>query len=103
MADPKNYLLGYGERLTATIDPPRRRPEKANTYTFAESKARLAPRIREAATEIMDLPASACPHNESIAAVTIHPSYLAKSYFPRNLLKFAMFQRIHWGFAFLLS
>jgi len=85
MADPKNYLLGYGERLTATIDPPRRRPEKANTYTFAESKARLAPRIREAATEIMDLPASACPHNESIAAVTIHPSYLAKSYFPRGL------------------
>src|ERR1700723_2890444 len=85
MADPKNYLLGYGERLTAAIDPPRRRPEKANAYTFAESKVRLAPRIREVATEIMELPAAACPHNESIVAVTIHPSYLAKSYFPSGL------------------
>ena len=25
MADAKNYLLGYGERLTAALDPPRRR------------------------------------------------------------------------------
>jgi hypothetical protein len=31
MADPKNYLLGYGERLTAAIDPPRRKPEKTDT------------------------------------------------------------------------
>lgn len=85
MADPKNYLLGYGERLTVGIDPPRRRPEKADAYTFAESKVRLAPRIREVATEIMELPAAACPHNESIVAVTIHPSYLAKSYFPSGL------------------
>jgi hypothetical protein len=85
MADPKNYLLGYGERLTAAIDPPRRKPEKTDTYTFAESKVRLAPRIREVADEIRQLPAAACPRNESIAAVTIHPSYLAKSYFPRGL------------------
>jgi len=85
MADLKNYLLGYGERLTAAIDPPRRKPEKTDTYTFAESKVRLAPRIREVADEIRQLPAAACPRNESIAAVTIHPSYLAKSYFPRGL------------------
>jgi hypothetical protein len=79
MASPKNYLLGYGERLTVTIDPPRRRPEKADRYTSAESKARLALRIQEVATEIMEPPAAACPHTESVAAVTIHPSYLAKS------------------------
>jgi hypothetical protein len=85
MAEPKNYLLGYGERLTAALDPPKRRPEKSDTYTFAESKVRLAPRIGEVAAEIMELPAAACPHNESIAAVTIHPSYLAKSYFPIGL------------------
>ena len=85
MAEPKNYLLGYGERLTAALDPPKRRPEKSDTYTFAESKVRLTPRIREVAAEIMELPAAACPHNESIAAVTIHPSYLAKSYFPKGL------------------
>jgi hypothetical protein len=85
MADPKNYLLGYGERLTATIDPPRRKPQKTDIYTFAESKVRLAPRIREVADEIRQLPAAACPRNESVAAVTIHPSYLAKSYFPRGL------------------
>ena len=56
MADPKNYLLGYGERLTAAIDPPRRKPEKTDTYTFTESKVRLAPRIREVADEIRQLP-----------------------------------------------
>ena len=87
MADAKNYLLGYGERLTAALDPPRRRPEKTDTYTFAEAKVRLAPRIREVADEIKQLPIAACPHDESIAAVTIHPSYLAKSYFPRGLFE----------------
>ncbi len=88
MADPKNYLLGYGERLTAAIEAPRRRPDKADAYTFAESKKRLAPRIGDVAAEMLELPAAACPHNESIAAVTIHPTYLAKSYFPRGLFDF---------------
>jgi hypothetical protein len=87
MPEAKNYLLGYGERLTAAIDPPQRRPAKTDVYTFGEAQARLAPRIRGMATEVMGLPAAACPHNESVAAVTIHPSYLAKSYFPRGLFE----------------
>jgi hypothetical protein len=36
--------------------------------------------------EVDALPAAACPHNEAVAIVTLHPAYLAKSYFPTDLL-----------------
>jgi Subtilase family len=87
MATTKNYLLGYGERLSEKLDPPKFRPQKKDWYTFDVAKNRLAPRISEVAEEIDDLPDRACPNNESVAVITLHPSYLAKSFFPTNLLR----------------
>jgi len=82
-----NYLLGFGERLTEKIDPPKKPPSKKHAYSFAEARDRLTPRIQRAVAEIDDLPAAACPHNESVAAITLHPSYLAKTFFPSGLLR----------------
>ena len=87
MAEMKNYLLGYGERLTERLEPPRIRPFKKDCYSFAEAKARLAPRISAVAGNVEALPAEACPHDETVAVITMHPSYLAKSYFPGGLLR----------------
>ena len=86
MAEIKNYLLGYGERLAEKLDPPRTNPVKKDPYTFAEAKVRLAPRLTTVMEDVDALPAAACPHNEAVAIITLHPSYLAKSYFPTGLL-----------------
>jgi len=82
-----NYLLGFGERLTEKIGPPKRVPSKKDLYSFGEARERLAPRIQRAVADIAKLPAAACPHDESVAAITLHPSYLAKSFFPTGLLR----------------
>lgn len=87
MAETRNYLLGFGERLTEKIDPVRRPVTKADPYQFTEARDRLAPRIRNVVREIDRLPELACPHDECVAAVTLHPAYIAKSFFPMGLLR----------------
>src|SRR5579859_4911432 len=87
MVQAKNYLLGYGERLSEKLTPPKFRPQKRDWYTFDAAKTRLAPHISEAAEQIDELPSGACPNNQSVAVITLHPSYLAKSFFPTNLLR----------------
>src|ERR1039457_4837424 len=86
MAEIKNYLLGYGERLAEKLAPPKTNPVKKDPYSFDEAKVRLAPRLTTVMEEVDALPAAACPHNEAVAVVTLHPAYLAKSYFPTGLL-----------------
>lgn len=87
MAESRNYLLGFGERLTERIDPVKRPMEKADPYQFNEARDRLAPRIRMVVREIDSLPELACPQDECVAAVTLHPAYIAKSFFPLGLFR----------------
>jgi hypothetical protein len=87
MADSKkNYLLGYGERLTEKLDHPKIKPIKKDWYSFTEARSRLAPRLSAVVEDVEALPQAACPHDETVAVITMHPSYLAKSYFPAGLL-----------------
>ena len=37
-----NYLLGFGERLTEKIDPPKKPASKKHAYSFGEARERLA-------------------------------------------------------------
>ncbi len=87
MAETRNYLLGFGERLTERIDPVKRPIEKADPYQFTEARDRLAPRIKMMARELDSLPGLACPQDECVPAVTLHPSYIAKSFFPLGLFR----------------
>ncbi|MFD2424865.1 hypothetical protein ACFSUI_13065 [Ralstonia solanacearum] len=41
-----------------------------------------------------ELPASACPGGLAVAMVTLHPAYIAKSYFPKHLLQAAGLQHL---------
>jgi len=86
MANKSNFLLGYGERLVeqvvVTIAG-----DKTHPYTFEEARARLAPQIKSAAREIESLPPEACPKGQTVALVTLHPAYLAKTYFPEEFLR----------------
>lgn len=90
MARNTNFLLGFGERLTEPITGPRRNPgTKQLPYTIEEARRRLQPQVERVATEAADLPDSACPRDETVASVVLHPEFLAKSYYPGGL-----FQRV---------
>lgn len=86
MAKVTNYLLGFGERLTERVDAVKRPLTKADPYQFTEARERLAPLISRAVQKIERLPREACPNDECVAALTLHPAYIAKSFFPVGLL-----------------
>ena len=87
MADPR-FLIGQGERLSVEISrPPRGMGEKAHPYEFEEARRRLAGQWRAAAGELTELPALARPDGQAVIEVTLHPSYLAKSYYPSALMR----------------
>lgn len=89
MTAKRNFLLGKGERLAEDIRPSGRKLIKVAPYTFEEAKERLQPMLKQVASEIDNLPADACPDDLAVASITMNPEYIAKSYFPGDLLKSA--------------
>ena len=87
MAERTNFLIGYGERLTAGIAAPVSGGNKKHPYSFSEARMRLSPKVKSAAKELSALEKEVCPGDQAVALVTLHPTYLAKSYFPAELLK----------------
>jgi hypothetical protein len=87
MAKRSNYLIGYGERLASDMAAPLGGAPKKHPYTFSEAQKRLTPRIHAAFDELSELPAAVCPGDQAVALVTLHPTYVAKSYYPAELLR----------------
>lgn len=88
MATAPRYLIGKGELLTFGIDAPKKKPsDKKHPYTLAEAKATLIPQLEAANAVFSELPDDACPDDQAVARITLHPAYIAKSYFPRVLLQ----------------
>jgi Subtilase family len=83
----RNFLLGRGERLTSTVIVKTGPPTKVPPYTFSEARERLTPMIKGAAEKFDSLPTSACPDGKVVGALTLNPEYIAKSYYPSELLK----------------
>lgn len=87
MAERTNFLIGYGERLASSIPTPPGGAPKKHPYTFGEARTRLTPKVRTVAKKLASLPDGVCPGDQSVALVTLHPTYLAKSYYPADLLR----------------
>jgi hypothetical protein len=87
MAERSNFLIGYGERLASDMAAPLGGAPKQHPYSFAEARKRLAPKIKATVKEIEGLPKEVCPKDQAVALVTLHPTYLAKSYYPAELLR----------------
>lgn len=87
MAEGLNFLLGFGERLTEPVPPPGGGQESELPYSIEEARDRLVPLIASTAQEFGELPDDACPNNEAVAVVTLHPQALSKSAFPGRLLR----------------
>lgn len=86
MANPVNYLIGRGETLVQPISLKTGGGDKAHPYTFDEAFARLSSEIDRVEHAIDSLPVLACPNDEAVVSLTLHPSYLAKSYHPTRML-----------------
>lgn len=87
MQNIRNYVLGHGERLTEPIPAPKSDMTKKHPYTVDEAIERLGKQLSQVVNDIDDLPAQTCPNDESVAIMTLHPAYVAKSYFPEYLLR----------------
>ena len=87
MPEKRNYLLGNGEKLARNEPVKIGFGEGHAPYTVSEAKASLAP-LAAATIKVLDaLPDLACPHDEAVAVLTLHPKYLSKSAYPKELLR----------------
>ena len=83
----RNFLLGRGERLVEDVLGVRGGGPKEHPYTFSEARTRLGPMLDQVVLGLDELPTAACPDDHAVAAVTLNPEYIAKSYFPDRLLR----------------
>src|SRR5688572_12590108 len=81
------YIIGKGELLTFDIPPPPITPSKAHPYSLAEAKAHVIPQIVDALVYAEALPPQACPGDLAVIQIDLHPAYIAKSFFPKTLLR----------------
>ena len=77
------FIIGRGEVLTYEILPTKSGGTKIHPYSLSEAKAELIPQIEGMAKQVRDLPSQACPGDLAVAKMTLHPTYIAKSFFPR--------------------
>ncbi|MDC0709949.1 S8 family peptidase [Stigmatella sp. ncwal1] len=87
MAEKRNFLLGYGERLQVEVSPPHGGGPKWKPYDFLKAKTRLSPLVARVAQELASMPEDAFPNDQAVVLLTLHPAFLAKSYFPGGLLR----------------
>lgn len=81
------YIMGQGELLTYNIPPPKIDPSKKHPYTLDEARAAVRPQLQATVALLEKLPDAACPDGLAVAKVALHPSYVAKSWFPTELLR----------------
>lgn len=85
--DKKNFLLGKGEKLTRLVDKKGAGSEKNPAYSFHIAKERVAKKIIDACVYLDSLESSAVPDDKVIANIVIHPRFISKSDFPKELFE----------------
>jgi len=91
MADSKQnkahrYLIGRGEKITSEERFISGFGEgKESAYSVEEAVNRLRPQVLETVRKIEAVPSEACPVGEAVSLITLHPEFLAKTYFPLRL------------------
>jgi hypothetical protein len=81
-----NIILGYGETLTRPHEITRGGSDKRYPYSIEEQRAVLAPQFDAVIGAIRNQPAQAQPRGESVIKMTLHPTFLAKSFHPNSVL-----------------
>ncbi len=87
MAKKTNYLIGKAEELAKITPPPKMDPQSRDLYTIDEVVGRLKPQLEQVNQEFSDLDGRLCPRGYAVAKMTLHPSFIAKGHFPKQLLR----------------
>ncbi len=87
MAKKTNYLIGKAEELAKITPPPKMDPQSRELYTIDEVVGRLKPQLEQVNQEFSDLDGRLCPRGYAVAKMTLHPSFIAKGHFPKQLLR----------------
>ncbi len=87
MPRENNFLLGLGEKLTSPVRIERGGRPKNPPYEFPAARDRLAKKAEGMKRDLEALPREACPNDEAVALLTLHPRYISKSDFPADFLK----------------
>lgn len=80
----KNIIIGYGETLTKSVDINTGGGAKKHPYTRQEGLQRLKHGLEGIIHEIVSKPEEECAKGEVVVKIIQHPSYLAKSYYPKK-------------------
>lgn len=83
----KNFIIGYGETLTSKVEVKNGSGDKKHPYSYAEAKQRFIEKLNNIIDEIETKPADECSNNEVVIKFIQHPSYLAKTYYPKTFFK----------------
>lgn len=71
-------------------DPAPKKKSKPNPkkmpYQYGEAKGRISHQLEDTIKHFDDLPSLSSPDGKVVSKLTLHPSFLAKSYFPKKLL-----------------
>jgi hypothetical protein len=94
VVDRPRFIIGFGERLTQPVTVRRGSQPPVAPYDAETARARVAASAVEVSHQADLLPASACPGDAVVAAISLHPRYLAKSYYPDALLDSAGFEAV---------
>lgn len=94
MASEPNFLLANGERLTEPVDVPSSPSDKQPPYDFDEARDRVSTMLESTVGSLDALPDLACPHDQAVFRMTLHPEYLAKSYYPGGIMSSARLRTV---------
>jgi hypothetical protein len=85
----RRHLIGKGETLSAEGSPKSRKctTPPAPPRTFDGAVQHLRQRAQAVAAEVASLPQAACPDDQVVVMLTMHPEGQAKSHFPGSLLR----------------
>ena len=80
-----NFIVGYGETLTTQVDISGGGGGKKHPYSISEAIKRITSQLDEIISKIENKPDAECADGKVVIKFIQHPSYLAKSYYPRKL------------------
>ena len=83
----KNFIIGHGETLTNKVKVKSGGGVKKHPYSTEEAKKRFEVGLNAIIKDISEKPTIECADGEVVIQFQQHPSYLAKSYYPKGLLK----------------
>ncbi|MFS2113999.1 S8 family peptidase [Herbaspirillum frisingense] len=87
MAEKVNFILGRGETLAVDVKYRNRDGRSEPPYSLSAQKKHLAPLFKKQAEAMRSIPKDACPNDQAVSIIVLHPQYYSRSAFPERLLK----------------